>query len=930
MQLRAGGALGSVGKFTRTGTVDPMDNDTHQTISPTDQAILDSLPSRRPAAPAPGRGERNQSPPEQGDRGRLYVVRESDEYDFGLFDTMLRQTLERDIHRPAVARAAAIGSAVLRGTTEGKALRHSLGALPIRSGRKRIGVRFTLEGDSFLYVQASARPQKNEEAHFTNATIDAITALRPEMLVCGPVSRIVRRKGQGERIGEAAKDARTLIAPAEASGGLDISDIGCWMIWQALTTNADFEYRSTVSRLSTGVVWRLTRNRWPRGSHGTPLGYQSDDKGNISLRACESATVRRLLELGAQADLTVTDIVEQMDAEGLLFRTSRKGPAPISDWPDPERAIESFFQKVQLYGTGKYELRWTMPDDSITEVLGLTVVPGPDGEAGYLDLTLEFPLPPEGFATPAQLAAVAATRVREGTKRGTRESDFPLTSLLDQRTPTEWLRLIPAEGDRYLLRRMRMPAESTAGAASRFGRWDGELLATIGALELHRSIADAIRALLDGTASSDGGANKRSNDPASVAEQIDLAERLRAGHDASAALARDGSEKSRFLALSAAQSEILEPLYVLRSSFDTERDHSELLEAPAPPLETVDEALEELGRTKGAAQRGLAAAMSDLLHEFTCEPLGQLRVKWSAMIRLRVGGTTLLLGPVSGVVANRKRRGVACIAATEAAESVLSGELSITDLSILLDRTEAKARRLVRENSPLEAAFTSAMLDAPDQLRRIVWLLRAEGDVEAQRTDPGMDPQFLELVRKGWLTQPFSWTHTWVHQRQALASRAVEFVREHGDVDGTIALSDLKSALTLNDSTLYELLRGSYKPIKGGRLLPAVLDQVPDRSPSTVRLKECQHCEENGSRQRIGLVAFTPEIPTGLLCCRCGRSPGSAARVPVWYLDEIKADQTGRSEGRPTSSEQRTIATRSADDDEMVASRAAVQAEEAS
>ena len=845
--------------------------------TPADPLVLPGRTTTRQASAAGRTASACRAP---ATRGLLFVVRESDEYDLRVFSNMLQQTLRRYSSRPSVAIALKMGATVLEDTPEGAALRRELGAVPMLRGTRRFGLRFTIDGDTFLYAQASARSTYDDHNAYTSAVVETIELASPEVLVCGPVSRLVRLKSHGERIGDTAKRLRVKVAMAEAPDGLDLSDDTGWMIWQSLTTYADLEYRNIIKRLLNGTVYRLRNNRWPRGEARVPFGYSADKHGNLSILDRETAAIRRLLELGADRTLSLTDIVNRANAEKLTFRSAAKGPALLSGWDNPENALAAFYDKVALYGTGVYDISWTVDREIVTKVFDHEVETDDATGKGFIPFKVRFPLPPDGYAEPETLRAVAELRIFQPTPSGARTETYPFAQLLDIREGDQQTKLIPSD-DRYLLRRRKITEDTRTG----FGRYEGDLLLTIESANLHLAFAETcireIRAATSLQPKINGGAqvDQVVLDPAELEAAIAQERELVAGFDRLAALATAEADRGRYQTSGSEAAKRLTDLKEARSALTGMTSETGFLDRPVAGYPSIHAALDELAICGPEGRVQLAGAMTELVENLSIHPDGETHARWTATLRIRSGAGAAYLGPVAGRVRTVAKRGRSHDRWKETAERILSGRAELADVAADQNVSAKAIRRgIVEKGTAFPVAMVDAMLDAPAPMRSLVWAVHGPGAAPCDGHQ-NVDERFTTAVRRAWHPAPFRWTKNWLHPRQSRTNRAFDLI----NADGPQTLAEIRKGLFCPEPYAYELLNGMYRAGKGGVVLPGVL-QRDATDPTYLTFRRCQTCDE-----ALTVLAFAPGVDSGLICTTCLTDGATGLPIPRWLLEAVQA-----------------------------------------
>lgn len=386
----------------------------------------------------------------------LVVVRESNEYDFMAFSTMIRQVLEPLSGRlPGVAEVleeCGHTAEVMRPTPRGDALRARWGASVLRQDSRPYGYLFEVGGTYFFFAMTSAFSDASEDLgnSFTDDLLANVNRLRPTALYTGPATRIVRRKDLGERLGRELGLRQVRVFTKELPEGIDPGKDSGSVNWTFLCLTAEADLRTTLTRLLTGRIYRVRQNGWLAGANMLPLGFALEEgelKRPILGDAQDVACARLLLHAAARAwtdiktgaapdpEAVPRKILTELARLGATKRSNRKANSygtPIAGVAvdtvvDPKMTLISLLNELSAYshaGILRRPQQLPMPGLNQHDVHGMTIyVPvrkdgaatAPDPNAkGTIFFDWTFPKPldsagePEAWASEDVLAEAAA------------------------------------------------------------------------------------------------------------------------------------------------------------------------------------------------------------------------------------------------------------------------------------------------------------------------------------------------------------------------------------------------------------------------------------------------------------------------------------------------------------------------------------------
>lgn len=180
-------------------------------------------------------------------------------------------------------------------------------------------------------------------------------------------------------------------------------------------------------------------------------------------------------------------------------------------------------------------------------------------------------------------------------------------------------------------------------------------------------------------------------------------------------------------------------------------------------------------------------------------------------------------------------------------------------------------KRFFHAEHALSQAASNAIVGHPLPLvRRLAYMLVTGMPILAE--EHGVDTRYLDHIAATYLTErppaPLPETDTGPAQRQLI-------------LDQLVATGDLGLTVTELVDRLADTLP-SKNPRQQDTCMRARLTTMPTRwsrpwlpQDGRWRATHCQHCRSEGRSSYIDLVAWLPEVPGGLLCSTCLRSPSA-------------------------------------------------------
>lgn len=725
--------------------------------------------------------------------GRAFAVRESDEYGYMLMDKMIEQTLAPYADNPAVARALTLGAAPLRRDAEGEEARAALGAQVLYRGtgrRKLLGVRFRIDKVVFQYgLTSGARTGLAGDNDWVDSLAAWVEEWRPEELITGPMARLARTVPLFGRLQAPLASSRTLVRTAEVPTGMDLTTDTGRAQWNALAQAAENDYRATVTRLLTGVVFELKNNRYPHAPLGLPPGYVKPggrkENKHVVVPSTDPATltrVRRFIELSA-SDATELEIAEELGSMGMTARSTAANPGgnlrPVDKVDDPVKLVRGLFHALPVYLDGRYLFRHEMPLPDLDTFHGYPVHRVDPRDHGYIEQELNFGLPPGGWHDPELITAAIRKRLTPDAARKpatTRDRGKPLAGLIRFVDGDAEYILLANEKATYELRRrpVRERYASPSGRIAPFRGEHGELVGRFKSSELHAAVARLLRQLEDGVPSSlrcpdqpapDADQLQRLDaEAAEVRARLDNVRREIIKHSDADAEAYRGLEAEAKAALAGLEREIA----LLRSAA-----HS--LPSQTPDLPRVAALVHVLEHTDGPTDLSVARALRGMIRaaaihgaELT-EPTATLQ----ATLDLRTDQGVITLGPVSTLIRNRAVEGRP--GADRRREGFARRNLRLMDM-LLLESVPEEERRDVWEAEKLTprsylrrmtetlvplvgSAVASAIIDCPIlDTRRLVLQPHTGHDLPIS---PEFSPALRAHITGTYHGVGFTWTKGW-------------------------------------------------------------------------------------------------------------------------------------------------------------------------
>lgn len=358
----------------------------------------------------------------------LIVIRESDEWDLEMFNSMRELTYQNLKGIPAVEAIRAVGLKPLDGDSfqvvweneSGQTVTREVIVSRIRHGDTK-ALLFFFEGYWHLWSQASAaKISQFGYNNFTRILTQQIEHLSPVTLYAANLSRLIRSEREADKLIEAMRDHVDLVDARDQKFELvGKNDWVGFMMLRVLGWCASSERTAIVQRLLAGRVSQWRRNEWPLGSAVVPFGYEFDKKRKRLVPDVSKQDAVREMLIVLCSDAPPSEKARELDRIGVRpFRRDPKtgGYKPFSARTNPDQAIRTLMIWAPLWVQGEYLHRYTNPLDDLEELSGLKIVRYPrrklkfgkkakPKDPGELQMLFKMDTPKGGWAEEALLEA---------------------------------------------------------------------------------------------------------------------------------------------------------------------------------------------------------------------------------------------------------------------------------------------------------------------------------------------------------------------------------------------------------------------------------------------------------------------------------------------------------------------------------------------
>lgn len=850
----------------------------------------------------------------------LFAVRESPEYGYMLLDKMIEQTLDPYKDIPAVQVALSHGAAPLARDAEGSRLRTELNAellLASDSSRRFFGIRFVIDGYVFQYgLTSAARKSLLGDNDWVESLSAALDQWRPEQLITGPAARLARLERFFMAIEEPLKRSRTTVRTAEVPTGLDLrTDIG-ELQWRALAKAAETDYRASITRLLTGVVYELKNNRYPRAAQTLVPGYRKvgghgADKHGVRFSLEDRPLVRRFIEMCA-GEHTEREMAHELEGLGLKVRHAgsvNKGKTLPSHVDDPVRLIKTLYTALPTYLDGKYLFQHEMPLPHVEDFHGIPVHRLAAEDNGYIQVALNFGTPPGGWHDEELIKAAIERRAprSELAPPTLRDTFKPLAGLIRWREEGFEYCIHANEAQSYELRRRVV---APGAARTTFASSDGELVGRFKALLLHKAMAALLKQLQDAAPSSLPCPQARGDEALLRGLRDERAKwQLRAQRARLLMVDADDEREHRRLERKLAKAK-------KKTAALTTDIGLEMARLRPPPGAVMDghrlaALIKILDDLPGPADMSVAKAVRTVVRSLRIvdavptHPLAYLE----ATLQLSTDQGPVMVGPLRAPVQNRAVQGRP--GSDTRREGFARRNRRLLDLLFLgAGDTEAQrewweaegltprsyVRRLTALLEPqVGGAVTSALVHCP-----IVDVRRAALEPVLRHglaPSDGLSPELAAEVAAVYAPDGFTWANGWCPGGMARERQVLAFIDRYArDPDLGLPVNVVAQSLNVHLSALHRMVHEGPNPY--GRRTPSAapwyarleLVRGEGREPSRLRVRQCPHC---GGRTLLQPLRV-PEVAGYLLCTNpiCRRSLLSGLRYPDAFLEPWDGPQS--------------------------------------
>lgn len=839
----------------------------------------------------------------------LFVARESSEYEYELLKTMLEQILSPYKEMSAVKSVLEQADLIMRPGPDGDRARRRLQARKILSpGTRKIQAVLIVIGDvAFLIGLVSAGSTTEQMTnHWVDTVKDVVASLRPETLVTGPFSRLVRNQYVAGPLAMTLSSTHTKVQCAEWPGGVVLGDRTGDQVWSMLVSFAHQEWLATNMRLLTGTLFDLKNNRLPRAECILPLGYHMVTTGigkkrSVQPNLKQRRLVRDFITWGA-SDMPSDEIIRRLGQRGVRVRSGKRkddGQRPlIHEAKNPESALTHLYAHLPTYLDGRYVYAHGNPIPDLQELHGLTVIREHEKDKGVFEVVLDFGIPPGGWHDREVIQAAIARRV-EGdgrSKATTRGTDrLPLTGLLRTVEDGTFSRLGARDAHYDLRCRPWTDVDEADAGKATLGAREGTVLAHMRARDFHHAVAGALRRIVDRQLTD--VVCPEHVDQVDEAAQSAEAERLQATAEGlweTAAIAKDKLEKETLnarasLHFQAAQS--IRENQARRAELMTLRDAT-VLPASTAQVFALAELLE---RFPGIAPVAVNLAARKVIGDLRVQAVPGTRVAtFQIWVDVHTAAGPLRLGPIEGECPNfaRARRALPD-------DPVPPRHVSTVVERLLSDDPAAAASAEGRPN-PITAheyardglegllptsAATSRLVDCPIRAARAAILA---GVLPEVAVPDELDSGYVLEMQSVYLDPKFGLKgRAWVSKDATKARQALAWVARNGEGERGVRVDRLCAAVELDPVSFGRMLAtkgydgkrfGTRALLEPTQMWPAYQTMDPDLK--CVRVPACPHC---GKRTLLQVLSV-PELPDGVLCTECLRAPSTRFVYPAEYL----------------------------------------------
>lgn len=869
--------------------------------------------------------EVTQPPCEQGLEA-LAAIRESSEFDYGLFEGMVTQVLHPMLPKyPELEALIQHGARVLKTGADGDQLRRHLGAEALygndSSSNKPTAWAINLGRCRIIYALASAgkTDASGLENSWVNVLAEEIRSNAPANLHTGPFSRLVRNKDVSAPLLVALRRSGTRVHCLESPEGFLVNNESGSMLWGGLVASAHSEWVATLHRLQTGSVFHSKNGRWPRGGPLPVIGYkreQEKNKGASRVVPDESqrALVRTIIETAASGISEEDALLEISKAGGLSRRPQGNNieQPSLEDLNDYKSAVRHIWQHLPTYLSGEYVSQQANTLPGLVDCLGVPVHRDNHEDNGYFQFRIPFGIPEGGWHDEDLIKLAIKQRLSQRQKVGGKASPFelikPLTGLGSFIVNGYEYRLM---GDDSTYQVRRRPHVSTPSNVSKgFPQYEGELVGRFTIVKLHRTVASLLRDLVLEVKSDVVCAHKVEVKPAYLDDLLNRAheaEQIASRMRSFAGAATDPEEQDAYRAQATEQIGLAKSLKQQHKELVTVQDR-QVTFADTSKILAIAELLDQSdGGEPPSLRKALYQVISDLQIDTEInEPIAQISL--SAIVRTDFGAITL--GPVTRPILNTA--GTKRVKPNPEEESernirlaynllMTNPDTSVREMLEIQGRAERRRLSDVLRSLLPNPQAASALLDCPiPEVQRVVLneLFFKYGYSPLPLPDD-LDPLWVQEIAAIYLQPSWDWNKkSWASGDATWARKLVSWVhRYYGDENG-VEINVAREQMNLNAAQLYSLISKEvyrYKTVFRSRTAPIeyvtkYAKHARSKEPRRLRIVLCPHC---GTRE-LPHILRVPELPEGFLCSKCCRSPNSNIIFPTQYLQPWVGPNQGK------------------------------------
>lgn len=856
---------------------------------------------------------------------RAYVMRESDENATSELENLIDYTLRPYAEDPDVAEFLGHGIAFAQKGRAAEELRARYNARTITggySGRKVIG--WIIEIGSSLFVvslYSAAKTNDKETNDFTDALSGLIERHAIEHLFTGPFSRLVRSKDHARRLADACRKAGTTIysygripSKLDTKTGRDFFD--------RMVDEAVYDYDLTVDRLTRGAHSKLLDGQWVKAEEALPsLGCYKFTEQTPGARKTNATIVPDVTKLDlvvdfltwGASDLTDYEIAQRLAKKHgwgseVLRRRKQNPTATVMDARNPDLVVKHLWRHLDLFETGKYlyEQRVANSSETVHYDAPLRDIGGVKFLSVELDCHHEL-LPAGQWVDPSVIAECRRRRLIERKAKNTGRAASrhvarkPLTGFDAWTVDTYDYKIAAMHHAPYnLVRRPSVESYDETGRRLGWRVQECELVATMDAAELHQALAKSLTEAL-GTSGiqwqreiapkvKHTGANVETLEK-ELAAVNKAAKRARTLYGVAAEIyAEDETEANRAALKEAAKEKAEAEQHV--KNVEAELAAASIA-IPAPALITTAElhvnevvaALALLARTTDKADAALNLSLQDLFVELRAETTEDLaRVNVTVYLAIRTDEGPVVLGPVTCSVLNRRRQVKSAARREGILDRCFRDGMTIAEIvADLRFTTEYKATRAIHDelkklNIIPSIGLRVAAMDCPiPEVRAVIYAMIEEARTgEPFRVPANIDPAFAAHVRSVY-SKDDGWVYSWALDTQETQRRAIAAAQAGGEdgLDWNLFYRDVLPSITSLSPRIVgeDLVRGKRRRGSNATPLAPVFERSENwNGRATDRRVWVRHCPFCGTRT-LDHPVRVPEVPGGLICSTCRRSP---------------------------------------------------------